>query len=211
MKRLLILIALLMSSVAWAGSTTVVVGQSCYVCSPVCTPDTTVNLAPNAAGDVRELNYTASGTKYTGDADNYTRVDEIPSDAAAAVSNYASGTSTWQKDLYNIATPAAGTWNCISKITVKGTFWCGSSTVHVKYGIKISGTEYWSDEYAINVSSGWTLHAGHDWICNPYSNQPWSKDDMTDLQIGVSIRSENETSFGSMCDNLYCVVSYDAE
>ncbi|MFC1954677.1 LamG-like jellyroll fold domain-containing protein [Chloroflexota bacterium] len=155
--------------------------------------DTTVTLRPNAAGDATQNTANPS-------VPNWQNVDE------EAVDYYSSYVCTeedigWYKDLYNLTDPDLS--GMISNVTIYATWTNVDSYPDAKILVKTHATEY---STTVSGSSGWTL-SSKSYTDNPYTNDPWTWDEIDDLQAGINIQTSEVDGYG-YCSQVYVVVNY---
>lgn len=134
-------------------------------------------LRPNAPGDATDQ----ASLSDRGDEPNWRCVDDVvPDDDETYVSNNA---TRWKRDLYRLPSPVgSGTINFIKvyyRVTGRGY-----SGMRAKQSIKSNGIV--TDAPQVTPPTGWRTFS-RQWDTNPANGQPWTKADMTTLQIGISL------------------------
>lgn len=157
---------------------------------------------PNAAGDETDIN-----EQYPVTGEHWDKVDEGTADDDGTY--VATDSDVWQEDLYNIADhstqTAGGTINyvkvymvCATTVNVTGT----TAYIH----IKTNGVEYNGGEETLTTD--YTTFS-NQWNNNPQTGQPWTWDEMDNLQIGVGLRRPAAAEYAK-CTQVYVEVEFDA-
>ena len=158
----------------------------------------TETLRPNAVGDETNIGDEDPNGIAHWDAVN----DTTPDGDSTRIEKSCNGYAT---DLYNIQNHTVGS-GTINKITVYALFTgpSGSYVVNTKTAIKTGGTVYERSVYTTtNRESGWVTASG-EWTNNNSTGNPWTWDEIDDLQIGVSLDA-GQILF---CWSCYCTQVY---
>ena len=159
-------------------------------------------LLPNAAGDDTEL-----PTQYPDEGAHWENVDDHPADEGAT---YVSTLSSrrWERDLYNLtdAIYADGS-ETIMNVTVYFRVAAGGSyNVRAMAEIKTHGTVFSGPTETIS-GSAWVTNS-YQLDVNPATNQPWTWQEINDLQAGVTMRGDGRDD-PALCTQVYAVVNYE--
>lgn len=132
-----------------------------------------IALVPNAAGT------TTQWTPSTGD--NYTCVDEVPSNDDT---DYVSTTSADQIDLYNLTTSDLLTGATINRVWIetnakKAT--ADATDIHTV--LRPASTNYASDGLLLTTS--YLPVRSAEYLTNPDDSEAWEKSDIDSLQVGI--------------------------
>jgi hypothetical protein len=143
-------------------------------------------LVPNDYGDDTEI-----PSQFPGEGAHWDKVAEQPADD---YTTYVSteGYNTWAKDLYNLTDAPEGSANPIDKITVFFRVASGGS-----YNVKAMAAIITNDqlfEGPTETISG-TDFVTLSWECavNPYTEEPWTWDEINALQAGVTARGSSKS------------------
>ena len=159
-------------------------------------------LRPNAVGDETNI---AEQEPVTGD--HWDKVDETISDNDTTYVETAFW--DWQEDLYNIGNhTASGTINYVKVYIVARAVQTPVRTnayVHIKTnGVEYNGT--W-EQTTINY-----VTYSYEWSNNPQTGNPWTWDEIDNLQAGVGLRSRRDGGSPSQrytrCTQVYVEVNY---
>ena len=136
-------------------------------------------LRPNAAGD--ETNIT---TQYPATDAHWDKVDDVTSDNDSTYVETNKG--QWEEDLYEIGNHTAlGTINYVKVYMVaRATGTPQQESVYVQ--LKTNGVEY--DGTAQWVTASYAPYS-EQWTNNPQTGNPWTWDEIDNLQIGIGMRS----------------------
>ncbi|MCK4274288.1 MAG: hypothetical protein KAW90_05300 [Dehalococcoidales bacterium] len=161
-------------------------------------------LRPDAPGDDTEL-----PTQYPGSGEHWDKVDDPhnnPDDGDTYVSTQTS--KNWERDLYNLNNyTGAGGEETITGVTVYFRYAAGGDyNVRAMAALKTNGQVY----------EGPTLiHNGTDWVTeswqnttNPNTGEPWTWEEINDLQAGVTIKGNSKTK-PALCTQVYVLVNYE--
>lgn len=155
-------------------------------------------LRPNAPGDMTNIpsQYPATGA-------HWDKVDEVIADGNATYV-YAANRDDWVSiDLYKLPSPTGS--GSINKITVYACCLRGKTGV-ARHVIKSHGVV---SEHKFSVSKyAYTLYP---WALatNPATGQPWTWNDIENLQIGVSLNPDGRESIRWVrCTQVYVEIDY---
>jgi hypothetical protein len=159
-------------------------------------------LIPCATGDDTEL-----PTQYPEDGEHWDKVDDQPADEGATYVSTLSSRN-WEKDLYHLTDfQNAEGYETINNVTVYFRFAAGGNynaraMAEIKTnGVVASGpTE--TQNGATFVTKSWQL------TTNPSTNQPWTWQEINDLQAGVTMRGATKNR-PAICTQVYVVVDYE--
>jgi len=153
-------------------------------------------LRPTADGDETVIEYPVSPP-------HWTEVDDVTSDGD---STYVSTEDyLWQEDLYEIGNHTAG-YGAINYVKVymvareEGDEDIANAYVHIKTnGVEYNGTaEYLTTSY---------ITYSYQWNNNPQTSNPWTWDEVDDLQIGVGITRPKPNQY-TRVTQVYAEVNY---
>lgn len=159
-------------------------------------------LRPNATGDDTEL-----PTQYPESGEHWDKVDdETPDDGDTYVST--EGSNHWERDLYNVSNYAsAGGTETINNVTVYFRFAAGGSyNVRAMAEIKTHGEVFSGDTEVHNGTDFVTMP--HQWTNNPATDEPWTWEEINDLQAGVTMKGKNKNK-PALCTQVYVLVNYE--
>jgi len=161
-------------------------------------------LRPDAPGDDTEL-----PTQYPGSGEHWDKVDDPhnnPDDGDTYVSTQTS--RNWERDLYNLKNYiGAGGEETITGVTIYFRYAAGGDyNVRAMATLKTNGQVY----------EGPTLtYSGTDFITeswqnttNPATEEPWTREEINDLQAGVTIKGNSRTD-PALCTQVYVAVNYE--
>ncbi|GAI70251.1 unnamed protein product, partial [marine sediment metagenome] len=121
-------------------------------------------------------------------------------------------TPTWAHDLFTIQAPT------ITDLPPKKvTFYAvvrrqgGAPDADVRQILFHTYPYTYKENFLYFSSEEWELH-GWEWYTNPYTNKPWTLEEITNLQIGITLRevgSGDTLSYGC-CTQVYAEVEYYA-
>ena len=159
-------------------------------------------LLPSAAGDDTEL-----PTQSPDSGEHWDKVDDMPADDG---DTYVSTLSSkhWERDLYNLTDRIyADGYETINSITVYFRFAAGGNyDVRAMAEIKTNGTVFSGATETQNGTEFVTK--SHQWANNPSTNQPWTWDEINDLQAGVTMKGAKKNK-PAICTQVYVVVAYE--
>ena len=159
----------------------------------------TETLRPNAQGSYEECSN-------SGDYPNYECVDEVSSDGATTYV-YSSGGATL-KDTYNIQNHSEG-MGAIDSVTVYArarAYYSGScADMRMQIIARTHSTNYYGNMITLIGNAGWDTYS-ETWTTNPNTGQPWTWDEIDDLQIGIKLYDDG---YGyPQCTQVYAEVTY---
>jgi hypothetical protein len=174
MKRFLVLIFLLLSSIAWAGSTTIIIGRAASK------PEMSSTLRASGSGDSTQCRQYYSSTWYSpNSSENWAR---SYNDGTSPYLTGWIGTNTAEtvQDLYAMENLPAGAATVVSvKLGVyDGGDSFGTSTIAL--GFKISGTEYWGTAQSLDSFAT----KEQTWTTSPATSSAWTVSEVNGLQAG---------------------------
>ena len=155
-------------------------------------------LRPNGVGSETSIQ-----TQVPGSGAHWDKVDEETPDGATTYL-WQDGT-TAKRDLYALPNhTSAGVIN-----SVKIYFCCCGDGANgkAKPSLRTNSTTYDGTEVAVATYPTWTTYS-QIWTTNPYTNLPWTWDEIDALEIGACLR--NAVSGGSGCTQVYTEVDYTA-
>lgn len=169
----------------------------------VLTPVTdAITFRPNAAGDETGINeqYPVTGEHW----------DKVAEETADNDGTYvATDTNVWQEDLYNITNhstqTAGGTINYV-KVYMVGATTVNTTGTTAYIHIKTNGVEYNGSEEVLSID--YTTFS-NQWNTNPQSGQPWTWNEIDNLQIGVGLRRPDGSEFAK-CTQVYAEIEFEA-
>ncbi len=158
-------------------------------------------LVPNADGSVEAHN----GVVTNWGADAYSYVDEYPTpndDDYIATSGSAS--SSYAERTFNCANP--GLAGIIQNVTVLARCKGHISTANTaKTVIYCNSTKTYGSSVTLNADNNYhDLTASYD--TNPATGQPWTWDDINNLEIGVYLYQPGNNL--TACSQIYAIVTY---
>jgi len=160
-------------------------------------------LVPIAPGDDTEL-----PTQYPGSGEHWDKVDDQPAadDGDTYVSTQTS--KNWERDLYNLSNyTGAGGEETITGVTIYFRYAAsGDYDVRAMAALKTNGEVY---EGPILIHNG-TDFVIESWQCetNPITDEPWTWEEINDLQAGVTMRGNSKTK-PALCTQVYVLVNYE--
>ena len=154
---------------------------------------------PNAGGDQTGIAY-----QHPSEDEHWDKVDDPVSDGNATYVYTA--LLGGQKDLYNIPLHTTLGSPTIEKIEIcvivrSVTGLCMSQCL-----IKTYGTRY--EKTNTVASTSWATRC-QEWVNNPYTEGPWTWDEIDALQIGVDLSDYDELSTQNRCTRVWCNVYYE--
>jgi len=159
-------------------------------------------LRPNAAGDKTNIT-----TQYPATGAHWDKVDDITSDNDTTYVETNKG--QWEEDLYETGNhTAVGTINYVKVYMVaRATGVPQQDSVYVQ--LKTNGVEYDGTPQLITASYA---PYSEQWTNNPQTGNPWTWDEIDDLQIGIGMRTSRTTGGPSSkftrCTQVYVEVNY---
>jgi len=171
--------------------------------SVLATQTETFNFYPDSVGDE-----TAIAVQYPTAGEHWDKVDETSSDGDT--SYIQSADSSWQGDLYSITNHSTqevgGTVNYVRVYMV-----CKAMTDNITQSsayvrIKTNGSTHNGAEQT--VTSGYAAYL-YQWNTNLSTGQPWTWNEIDNLQIGVVLRTPNVDEY-TRCTQVFAVVSLTA-
>lgn len=159
-------------------------------------------LKPNAPGDDTEL-----PTQHPGSGEHWDKVDDPknnPDNGDTYVSTLTS--RFWERDLYNLKNPAYSGDEEITSVTVYFRYAAGGSyDVRAMAALKTNGQVY--EGPTLTYSS--TDFTTELWQCitNPDTGEPWTWEEINDLQAGVTMKGNSKTN-PALCTQVYVEVNY---
>jgi len=162
----------------------------------IATTTDTDAVRPNAAGASTQLTPSA-GNNYAcaGDGNDGTYVGQV--------------TTTYKVDLYNIPnhTTESGTINSITIYFRLGN----QATNRTTWAMPAFYTNSTLYDGTAQSNYGVTLSTKSQvFTLNPVTSNPWTWDEFDNLQIGVSVKIDTETSVIAYCTDVWVVVNYEA-
>jgi hypothetical protein len=162
----------------------------------------TVIINPNVPGDNTEL-----PTQYPDSGEHWDKVDDPhnnPDDSATYVSTLTS--NHWEKDLYNLSSPAYSGDEEITSVIVYFRFAAGGDyNVRAMAEVKTHDTDYSGDTFTHYgtgfVTESWQL------LTNPYTGEVWTWEEIDNLQAGVTMRGDSKNK-PALCTQVYVEVNY---
>ncbi len=157
---------------------------------------------PVGAGDETDIK-----SQYPASGEHWGKVDETTADDD---STYVYTPSFgWEEDLYNTANhttqTAGGDINYVEVFMVSRT--SGNITQDSAYvHIKTNGFEY--NGLSENLTTSYAEYP-NSWSDNPQSGNPWTWNEIDNLQIGIGMR-EGGVAIDSLCTQVYTSVNFDA-
>lgn len=149
-------------------------------------------LRPNAAGDETNIPHAVGPGQHW-----YLLGDE--SDSTYVYNT----TQDYKRDLYNLSAPTGS--GTINSVTVRVRVSSTVSVGRVKGSVKINGTVYESD-YSFIESETWYSYSMLYYETNPDTGEPWTWEDLADLQAGVSLWHYGDGH--ARCSEVYVEVDY---
>ena len=116
----------------------------------------------------------------------------------------------WTPDLFTIQPPT------ITDLAIKKvTFYAvvrrqgGAPDADVRQILFNTDPYTYKENFLYFSSEEWELH-GWEWYTNPYTNEPWTLKEITNLQIGITLREvgSGETLSYGCCTQVYAEVEY---
>ena len=159
-------------------------------------------LFPNAAGDATEL-----PTQYPAEGEHWDKVSEYtPDDGATYVSTLTS--RHWERDLYGLTYFLGwGGDETITNVTVYFRFAAGGNyDARAMAEIKTGGKAFSGDTETHHGTEFVTM--SHSWEVNPNTGEPWTRDEVNNLQAGVTMRGDDRNS-PALCTQVYVLVNYE--
>ena len=155
-------------------------------------------LRPNAAGDLTEWGY-----QYPETGEHWDKVDEAEADDDATyIRNWQGGAT--KQDLFNLPAPSGE--GSIIKITL---YFCVKDTQapcsNEFYGLIKTGGTIYESSLKQPGDTDWVLYS-YEWAANPDTEEAWTWDDITALQIGV--KSYNASFNTTYCTQVYVEIDY---
>ncbi len=141
---------------------------------------------------------------------HWMNVDEVVHDGEATM--LMGHTPTWAHDLFTIQAPAITDHD-----PKKVTFYAvvrrqgGAPDADVRQILFHTHPYTYKENFLYFSSEEWELH-GWEWYLNPYTHKPWTLEEISDLQIGITLRetgSGDQISYGC-CTQVYAEVEYYA-
>jgi len=160
-----------------------------------------LNLRPNANGDVIQMTVAGASTHYEAVneeiADDGDYVEAFDPFGATEYNLFQCDNHTNKYIIYNI-----------TQIKVYGRvrFTQNYPATRVYLGVKVNGTEDWSS--AIDADYYWGVYS-NTWTTNPHTSSPWTWTNLTDLQIGVKGYSTGNDK--TRCSHLYVEIGFTVE
>jgi hypothetical protein len=164
----------------------------------------TETLRPNAVGDKSNLHPNAV-------VDNYTCVDETPSDDDTTYVSTDTNDQNPEVDLYNLPASAIGALDTINSVTVYHNVRSSSNTYKAawKPACKTEATEYFGT--LVNPTTTYTEYS-KQYLVNPNTLAAWTLAEINALQIGSSGYSGKNPSTGriyvGLCTQSWVVIDY---
>lgn len=162
-------------------------------------PFTTIK-RPNAQGDLREITQTVP----LGYENHWELINEATPDEGNTVL-YKSGYAGADSDLFQI--PDLEPFDRpIDRLRVYARFKASGWYIYLVAPhilIKTHGEIYYWEFY--DVTNSWET-VSHTWTENPYTGDPWTRDEINALQIGITVKSNwgFRRDASSACTQLYC-------
>jgi hypothetical protein len=159
-------------------------------------------LVPIGCGDETQLpmQYPSSGS-------HWDKVDDQPNPDEANTYVSTAGSNSWKRDFYELSdsTIASG-GEVINSITVYYRFASSStSTVSAKPLVKTEGTVF-NGMTTTSSSTSFTT-VSWDLANNPATSEPWTWDEINNLQAGVEMKGSSSTK-AAICTQVYVKVNY---
>lgn len=172
---------------------------------------TTETFRPSASGSETGINAQNPST-----GEHWDKVDESSSDDWTTYVQKSGNWGSWGDDVYNI--PDHGAIDgLITKITIYFTVLRSDHFVdpvgRARSNVRIGGTTYNGSSLTISAVGSWEDRS-QEWTTNPSTSQPWTWDDIDELQIGVGLQNNTAqffftTYYGVVyCTQLYMIVTY---
>jgi len=160
-------------------------------------------LRPVAAGDETYIPFQSPS-----EGEHWDKVDEeTPDDGDTTVTAWLVGQE--RRDLYEMANHSQGSGD-IAMVTVYYRFAGytdgGDHTARARAVIKTNGTVYESPQQTTEGSTYVT--SSFQWTYNPSTGQPWTWDEVDQLQAGVSLKGEGAL-WPAYCTQVYVAVGYE--
>lgn len=163
-------------------------------------------LTPNGGGDQTEME-----AQYPAKGEHWDKVDEYP--APDDSTTYITSTATnYETDLYNLSDPQSQTVTEVKDIQsitiyfrVNYTADPANQPAAAESVIKTEDTVVPSP--AVTVTSANYTTLSYTWRGNPVTGKPWTWDEMTQLQAGVSLKGGNGHR-AINCTQVYVSVNY---
>ncbi len=164
---------------------------------------TTEPLLPMAPGD-----QTSIPAQFPNSGQHWEKVDDLPADDSTTYVSTA-GTGSYVRDLYNLSDHTEGSGpELITGITVYFRF-RAEQTYDVAYArasVKTHGTVY---DGAVETQTGTTwVTRSYQWVNNPATNQPWTWEEINDLQAGINLKGTSINKY-ALCTQVYVAVNFD--
>lgn len=160
-------------------------------------------LVPEAAGDDTEL-----PTQYPDSGEHWDKVDDqpAPDDDDTYVSTLTS--KNWERDLYQLSSyTGAGGEETINSVTVYFRYAAGGGyNVQAMAALKTNGQVY--EGPTLNYSGNDFVTESWECTTNPATDEPWTWEEINELQAGVTIRGNSKTK-PALCTQVYVVVNYE--
>lgn len=173
--------------------------------SPATTAPYDLVFRPNAAGIINQLlRFTNGILDGTGDATNYTYIDETITDEFLTCVRMAAYLD--YKDAYNIPdhTTESGTINSVS-ILLRAKEWMEGDTGYATPFIYLDLTYNYGTEFNPN-NTQWTDYK-YTWTSNPTDSTVWTWADIDEIQVGVRCNSHG-LNLETYITQLYAIVNY---
>jgi len=143
---------------------------------------------------------------YSGDSPNYECVDDVSSDGSSTYVYSRSGYTL--KDTYNIQNHSEGL-GVIDSVTVYArarAYYSGScADMRMQIMARTHSADYYGDIITLIGNAGWDTYS-ETWTTNPNTGQPWTWDEIDDLQIGIKLYDDG---YGyPQCTQVYAEVTY---
>ena len=157
-------------------------------------------LIPVTAGDNTEL-----PTQYPASGQHWDKVDDLPTDEGAT---YVSTLSSkqWEKDLYHLTNAVDGE-GIIGSVIVYFRFAAGGDyNVRAMAEIKTNGVVFSGPTETQHGTEFVTR--SYNLTVNPATDEPWTWDEINDLQAGVTMKGQNKNK-PALCTQVYVQVDYE--
>jgi len=171
-------------------------------------PSFTKTLRPNAPGDLCRI-WREVGAPCP---NHYLNIDEATPDEDATYIYNAYVVTNWREDLYNIPDLPPDDTGPFEKVTIharlkqiRGMPYTGEARII----LKTHGTIYRSS--LIKPLPTWWVNKSWTINLNPFTNEPWTRQEINDLQIGIRLRAYWGVGWQSWaaCTQLYCKIYHD--
>jgi len=166
------------------------------------------DLQPEPATEILRPNSSGSYTQCYryGDWPNYECVDEAVADDSSTFVYSKYGYT--KMDTYNIQNSSGS--GTITSVTIharaRAYYYYSCADMGMQIVARTHSTNYYSDEFTLIGNAGWGDYS-ETWTTNPYTGEPWTWDEIDDLQIGVKLYDYGPGY--PDCTQVYAEVNYE--